>query len=135
MRLHLEGTCAAHAALHARRERWENEFRAVATGVGVDRIWLEKVVVATRASGDLDPIREPGSALGGLLGAISALEIGEGNADGLVDTFADLRRKLPSEYFDNSDFADPTDSAALRDALADVKEMLASKLLGSQSER
>ncbi|MEN8259339.1 MAG: DNA repair exonuclease [Pseudomonadota bacterium] len=135
VRLHLEGACNAHHSLHAHRERWENEFRAVATGVGVARIWLEKVVVATRATSDIDRVLERGDALGGLLGAIRDLEIGEGTLDSRVRNFAELRRKLPAEYFANADFADPTDPVELREALEDVKEMLLSQLLGSRSER
>jgi len=75
VRLVLQGDCSAHSVLHADRERWIQEYRALATGLGGAGILLENVSIKTNLSFSADEILEHDDALGGLLRAIRDMEL------------------------------------------------------------
>lgn len=132
-RLVIEGACAAHTELLASPERWINECRTVAFSFGEGAVWIEKVKLRTRRSDKgRDPFAED-DALGSLLRSIRDLEA---NAElteltGLAEGFADLRRKLPAELFEDVEALDPSDPEQLRGVLPEVKDLLLARLLGA----
>ena len=132
VRLVLQGACSAHSALHADRERWIQEYRALATGLGGAGVWLEKVSIKTKPSVSADEVLERDDALSGLLCAIRDIELDASALDELADEISALRQKLPAELLSGDDPYDPTDPAVLKDTLEDIKELLVNRLLSTE---
>jgi hypothetical protein len=132
VRLVLQGACSAHSALHADRERWIQEYRALATGLGGAGIWLEKVSIKTTASVSADEALAREDALGGLLHAIREMELDVSALDELADEVSALRLKLPAEMLSGDDPYDPSDPGVLKDTLEDIKELLVNRLLSTE---
>ena len=131
-RLVLEGASGAHSRLHAEREHWIQEYRALATGLGGAGIWLEKVSLKTRPAVSLDDVLARDDALGGLLRGIQNMELDDTAAASLANEVLSLRQKLPSEILSGEDRYDPTDPQQLKEVLEDVKELLLNRLLTTE---
>jgi DNA repair exonuclease SbcCD nuclease subunit len=130
-RLVIEGACSAHTELLASPERWINECRTLAFGFGEGAVWIEKVKLRTRRLDEgHDPFQED-DALGSLLRSIRDLETDAGELAELAEGFADLRRKLPAELFEDGEALDPLDPEQLRGVLPEVKDLLLARLLGA----
>ena len=129
VRMVLQGACSAHSTLHADRERWIQEYRALATGLGGAGIWLEKVSIKTSPSVSVDEVLERDDALSGLLRAIRDVELDASALDDLADEISSLRQKLPAELLGGDDPYDPTSTEALKETLEDIKELLVNRLL------
>jgi exonuclease SbcD len=132
VRLVLQGVCSAHSALHADRERWIQEYRSMATGLGGAGIWLEKVFIKTTASVSADEVLAREDALGGLLHAIREMELDTSALDELADEVSALRQKLPAELLGGDDPYDPAAPEILKDTLEDIKELLVNRLLSTE---
>ena len=132
VRLVLQGACSAHSTLHADRERWTQEYRALATGLGGAGVWLEKVSIKTRPSISVDEVLERDDALSGLLRAIRDMELDATALDDLTDDISTLRQKLPAELLSGDDPYDPTKPEILKDTLEDIKELLVNRLLTTE---
>jgi len=132
VRLVLQGACSAHSTLHADRERWIQEYRALATGQGGAGIWLEKVSIKTTPSISIDKVLDRDDALSGLLRAIRDVELDASAFDELADEVSSLRQKLPSELLGGDDPFDPTNPEVLKDTLKDIKELLVTRLLSTE---
>ncbi len=132
VRLALQGASAAHAFLHADREHWVQEYRALATGLGGAGIWLEKVVLDTRPVVSANEIISRDDALGGLLTTIQTLELDELALADLAEEITVLRQKLPAEMLSGSEKYDPTDPERLKDSLEDIKALLVNRLLSTE---
>ena len=128
VRLVLKGACSAHSSLHAGRERWIEEYRALATGLGGAGIWLEKVVIDTKPVASIDEVLEGDDALSGLLRAIRDMELDDSALEGLAQEISPLRQKLPPELLRDYD---PTKPEILKKALEDIKEILVNRLLAT----
>jgi len=115
VRLVLQGACSAHSALHADRERWIQEYRGLATGLGGAGVWLEKVSIKTNPSASVDDVLAHNDALGGLLRAIRDMELDTPALIDLADEVSALRKKLPAELLGGDDPYDPTYPAVLID--------------------
>ena len=131
-RLILQGACSAHSTLHADRERWTQEYRALATGLSGAGIWLEKVSIKTRPSVSFDEALERDDALSGLLRAIRDMELDASALDDLTDDISALRQKLPAELLGGDDPYDPTKPETLKESLEDIKELLVNRLLTTE---
>jgi len=131
VRLILQGACSVHATLHADRERWIQEYRALATGLGGAGIWLEKVSIKTKPSVSLDEVLERDDALSGLLRAIRDMELDASALEELAEEISALRQKLPAELLGGDDPYDPTNPDVLRDTLEDIKDLLVNRLLST----
>jgi exonuclease SbcD len=132
VRLVLQGACSAHSTLHAERERWIQEYRAMATGLGGAGIWLEKVSIVTKPPVSSGEVPERDDALSGLLRAIRDMELDAAALDELADEISALRQKLPAELLGGDDPFDPTNPAVLKETLEDIKELLVNRLLSSE---
>ena len=133
VRLVLQGACSAHSTLHADRERWIQEYRALATGLGGAGIWLEKVSIKTKPSISADEVLERDDALSGLLRAIRDMELDGSALDDLAEETSTLRQKLPAELLGGDDPLDPTNPEFLKDTLEDIKELLVNRLLSTEN--
>ena len=133
VRLVLKGACAVHSKLHADREHWIQEYRALATGLGGVGIWLEKVSIKTRSSVSVDEVLERDDALSGLLRAIRDMELDASVLDIMADEISLLRQKLPAELLSGDDPFDPSSPEFLKEALEDIKELLVHRLLSSEN--
>ena len=133
VRLVLYGACSAHLKLHADRERWIQEYRALATGLGGAGIWLEKVSIKTKPAISTDEVLERDDALSGLLRAIHDMELDSSVLDELADEMSVLRQKLPAELLAGNDPFDPTNPEFLKETLEDIKELLVNRLLSTEN--
>lgn len=129
VRMVLQGACAVHSTLHSDRERWIQEYRALATGLGGAGIWLENVSIKTRPSVSIEEVLESDDALSGLLRAIRDMELDASALGNLTDEISTLRQKLPAELLGGDDPYDPTNPEVLNEALQDIKELLVNRLL------
>lgn len=129
VRLILQGACSVHSTLHADRERWIQEYRALATGLGGAGIWLEKVSIKTKPSVSIDDVLDREDALSGLLRAIHDMELDASALDELTDDISPLRQKLPAELLGGDDPYDPINPEVLKETLEDIKELLVNRLL------
>ncbi len=132
VRLVLYGACSAHLKLHADRERWIQEYRALATGLGGAGIWLEKISIKTRPAISTDEVLERDDALSGLLRAIHDMELDSSVLDELADEMSVLRQKLPAQLLAGDDPFEPTNPEFLKEALEDIKELLVNRLLSTE---
>lgn len=132
VRLALRGACAAHAGLQSDPERWVQEYRALATGIGGAGIWLEKVTIGTRPPLSATAAPAPDDALGGLLRAIRDMELNDGALAELAGEVSALGRKLPPDIRGGADPYDPADPDQLRAALEGIKELLVTRLLATE---
>jgi hypothetical protein len=132
VRLDLDGACAAHAELRAAAEHWVQEFRALASGLDEQSLWLEKVVLRSRPELLLDEAMQRDDALGGLLRTLRDLRLDETQLAGLAQGLTPLRHKLLRVLADDREGGDPTCASALGAALDEVKELLLSRLLRAQ---
>jgi exonuclease SbcD len=132
VRLVLRGACAAHSTLHADRERWTQEYRALATGLGGAGIWLEKVAIKTRPSVSEDEVLERDDALSGLLRAVRDMELDTSALGELAEELYAFRQKLPAELLGGDDPYDPTKPEMLKETLEDIKEFLVNRLLTTE---
>lgn len=133
VRLVLSGACSAHLKLHADRERWIQEYRALATGLGGAGIWLEKISIKTKPAISSDEALERDDALSGLLRAIHDIELDSSVLDELSDEISVLRQRLPSELLAGDDPLDPTNPDFLKETLEDIKELLVNRLLSTEN--
>jgi len=132
VRLVLQGACPAHSTLHADRERWIQEYRALATGLGGAGIWLEKVSIKTKPSISVDEVLAHDDALSGLLRAIRDIKLDTAALDELTEEISALRQKLPAELLGGDDPYDPTKPEELKETLEDIKELLVNRLLSTE---
>ncbi|MDO8863297.1 DNA repair exonuclease [Haliea sp. E1-2-M8] len=133
VRLVLHGDCSAHVKLHTDRERWIQEYRALATGLGGAGIWLEKISIKTKPAISTDEVLERDDALSGLLRAIHDMELDSSVLDELADEMSVLRQKLPTELLAGDDPFDPANPEFLKETLADIKELLVNRLLSTEN--
>lgn len=133
VRLVLYGACSAHLKLHADRERWIQEYRALATGLGGPGIWLEKISIKTKPAISTDEVLERDDALSGLLRAIHDMELDSSVLDELADEMSVLRQKLPAELLAGDDPFDPANPEFLKETLEDIKELLVNRLLSTEN--
>ena len=132
VRLVLRGTSVAHSVLHAERERWIHEYRALATGLGGAGIWLEKVSIKTNASVNVAEAAARDDALGGLLRAIGGMKPDASALDGLAGELSALRQKLPAELLGGEEPYDPADPELIMDSLEEIKALLVNLLLSTE---
>lgn len=132
VRLVLQGNCSAHTKLHAGRDHWAQEYRALATGLGGAGIWLEKVSIKTKPSVSMDEVLARDDALGGLLRAIQNIKLDDTALDELANEVSALRQKLPAELLDGEDSYNPVSPDQLKESLEDIKELLVTRLLSTE---
>jgi DNA repair exonuclease SbcCD nuclease subunit len=130
VRVILSGATALHSWLHANSERLVAEVRSVATGVGGDRLWIEKIKVQTRPTRALTmpegPIEE-------LMEVVEQFRVDPGSMQPIVDELAELKRRLPVELLNDPDSPRLDENSWLRNLLGEIQPLLLDLLLKSQN--
>lgn len=131
LRLRLEGQSPLHADLHARPDRWTEEFQGLAAGLG--EIWLEKVKFRTRRRTGLEEIFEEDTPFSGLLQIVDELHLDKEELPALAPDLGALKTKLPAELLDEDSFVSggPDELSELRD---EIKELLIARLIQHEEE-
>jgi len=131
-RLRVTGACPAHGELATKPARWRNELVAAANDLG--DVWLEKVLLGTRAEVRLDELRAADDALAALLRGLDELEDDPEALLALAADVAPLERSLPPELREGDGRLDLLGPDALREALGDVRELLVARLCAAAGE-
>lgn len=125
-RIELTGVTTAFPGLARDRERLDAELRGLATEIGIEQVWLERIVW------DIAPVRSSASAdesLGLALGVLRRTgEHPEALAE-LADRLRPLSLKLPTELRTGPDGIDPSDPDTIRRMVAGAQDMLPGFLL------
>jgi DNA repair exonuclease SbcCD nuclease subunit len=130
-RVTLAGATRAHAALRADEERWANEIRMAANDVG-EEVWVEKVLVGTRSTLDLDALAKQDDVVGQVVRSLRALRDDRAALEELTSSLADLRAKLPVELREAGLALD--DPEAVAATLADVEQLILPRLLAREED-
>ncbi|MBL8685330.1 MAG: metallophosphoesterase [Myxococcales bacterium] len=127
VRVRLFGATPAHRELIASSEHYATEIRARAAEL--EALWVEKVIVDTRAPIDIEELRRQSTPLGELLRTIAAQREDPAALDALVAELSPMQQKFAAVPADDRP---PFDTAsAVRDALAEVEQLLVPMLLDS----
>jgi exonuclease SbcD len=125
-RLEITGVTSAHGLLVRERERLDSELRGLATDLGVEQVWLERIDWQTEAPHSSTVSDDAvGEALKILRNASKNPQI----LATLVDGLRPLALKLPAEVKTGPEGIDPTDPETLTRILADVERTLPSLLI------
>ena len=130
VRLVLTGACPVHPRLIEDSAHLRESFRSMAVGLG--DMWLEKVLFKTGRKESLKNALGEVTPVAGLLTAVEQFELDGGRLLGLVPEVAALKSKLPPDLIEGDDPWLPTAPDQISAFLADVKEILTSKLLNSR---
>lgn len=128
-RVVLAGCTRANGAIRRDVERFISEARAAVTDGFGDTAWLEKVIVRTRATIDLERAREEASAVGHLARRLASMKEDPKELAELASVLADLEKKLPAELREGESALRLADPVILRAMLDDVEQMLVPRLL------
>lgn len=125
VRLELTGATPLHGRLHENSGHWQEEFRAVAAGLG--DVWVEKILLRTQ------PAQDPGeefladSPVALLRQAVAELDFTSAPLLDLLPDLEQLRARMPPDLLGEDDPFAP-DAAGLVDLREEVKELLRAKL-------
>lgn len=125
-RIEISGVTTAHGLLVRERERLDSELRGLATDLGVERVWLERIdwETAEPRSG-----RVSDDAVGEVLKVLRRASEDPQTLVKLAESLRPLAAKLPAEVKSGPDGIDPTDPDALARVLADVQRTLPSLMV------
>lgn len=129
VRVMLTGKCAAHQQLLADQERWTSEIHASALVASSGKVWVEKVCYQTRPKRNADTELMGDGPIGEIVSYLQELATDEKQLEGIAQELADLRRKLPNELIQGEDNLGLDSSDGMRQYLADVEQILLSRLM------
>lgn len=135
VRLLFAGECAAHRWLATHPDQFAAECRALANDAGGGRIWVEKIVVRTRAPVDAEALARRADPVGELLRFLRGLPEDPATLATVLKPLRDCWQKLPIELREGSDALAWDDPAAVRALLRDAEETLLPLLLEQESGR
>ena len=136
IRVEIVGESPLHGLLVGHREHWINEIRNLAMQVGSDTIWVEKVKFQSRTERRLDALSGQEDAFASILAGLENLAQDPERLRTLgKELFSELEKKLPLEWR-RTEFGgiEPSALEVLREALADLPHLLATRLSGAQEE-
>ncbi|MBT3268877.1 DNA repair exonuclease [Candidatus Poribacteria bacterium] len=133
IRVTITGASDAHAQLASDPERWATEIRALATDVSGGSAWIEKVRVKTEPVADWTQAQWLEGPLGGLIETLED-DGGAGMDDELVAGLQEVRQKIPREALDGQDGLDFDNPTTQQDVMADVKQILLTRLTGRRAD-
>jgi len=128
VRAAFSGTTAAHQAMAGDPDHWKEVVRSTALAQFGERVWIERVTVATRLPATVMPGHRIPGPLRELDQVIAAIEDDEDLLHSLGDELSSLFRKLPAEYRRGPRAIDPTDPDHLRRIVAQAQAMLIQNL-------
>jgi len=133
-RVVVTGSTRANGAIRRDVDRFTSELRAAVTDALGETAWVEKIAIQTRATIDMDRVREEASAVGHLARRIAAMRSDPAELAELGAVLAELDKKLPPELREGEGALRLDDPAFLRLVLDDVEQMLVPRLLEGRGE-
>ena len=130
VRVSLGGSTSLHGRLQTDPERFVAEVRSLATELGGDRLWIERVELQTRPLRDATVSDGPYQEL---LEVIEQLGSDPTSMINVVDELAELKRKLPAELLQGPDSPRLDDAEWLQTLLGQVQPLLLDLLIKSES--
>ena len=101
-RVTLEGDTKLHERLLSDGESILSEIRGAAMDIAVDEIWIEKVVVATQPTANLEDLSAFGGTLGDVAKSLQELQKDSAFHKNLSSVLKPLFEKLPSEVLERT---------------------------------
>jgi DNA repair exonuclease SbcCD nuclease subunit len=129
-RIEIDGVTGAHGLLVRDRERLDSELRGLATDVGAEQIWVERIswqTASPRSAAASD------DAVGETLKILRRAACDPDTLAMLADGLRPLAVKLPPEVRCGPDGIDPTHPETLARLLADVQRTLPSLLINGNA--
>ena len=127
VRFRMLGPSRWHDRLMADGAQWVNEIRAQGQEIGGDRLWIERVKIATRApSRSLDETGD--GPIDALMSLVDSYRQDPEKLRALAERMTDLRRKLPPELTSGDDPIALDDPDWLRAMLDRVGPLLLHRL-------
>lgn len=126
-RVVVSGATDAHAALAHDAEKYRQEIHAAANDL--DRVWVEKIKVSTRARLDIGTLLTRDDPVGGLLRSLQALRSDDVALTAYTRHFKELTDKLPDDYKKADEALKLDDPATVRALLDEVEAFLLPELL------
>ena len=130
-RVRVEGASRAHGALASGLEQWQEQVRLVATDVGGELLWVERVELRTSPLAELALAAERGDAIGDILRSLRALRDDPERLAALAAEFADLKNKLPAELRSGPEALRLDDPEFFARVLSDTERTLLPRLLAT----
>lgn len=131
-RLRFVGATKVHAELQGKAQWLRHKLLQLAAELNSERLWIEKVVMATTSKLDRVALLAGDGALGSL--ARSIMEVGEDQKSvrGLDGALASFREKLPPEVFLAEDGLKLDDEVVVARLIHEAKELLVGQLLETE---
>ncbi len=127
LRLVIRGASNAHHKIIDRQQQLANDLRALAVERGLDRIWIEKIKVDTRAPVKREELLES-TPVASLLEYIRESSRSDQLLEELIWELERERNALPAELFQEGEI-DLADKEYLRSLLPQVEELIISRLM------
>ena len=135
IRVELAGSTACHDELSANPHHWVQEIRALAAGVSSADVWIEKVGFATGRPVDLAAWATRDDAIGSFLRDFTATAGSPDETAALQDALDDVRRVLPPELLSGDEAVDPHAPELLARLVAEARELLIAQITRAGAER
>lgn len=128
VRVEVFGPAVCHDEIASDPDRWTQEVRAVAAGVGSAEVWIEKVRFATERPVDLAQLATRDDAIGSLIRDIASAAGDPAETEALRASLADIRGVLPRELLDGEDTVDPNAPETLARMVVEARELLLARI-------
>jgi DNA repair exonuclease SbcCD nuclease subunit len=135
VRLVYEGATRAHHWLAKHAEQFGNECRRHANDAGRERLWVEKIVLRTRAAVDVEALARRTDPVGELLRYLRNLPDDPSALAAVLKPLKECWQKLPIELREGPEALDWDDPAAVRALLHDAEQTLLPLLWEQEPER
>lgn len=130
VRLELVGRCGAHRELSRHSQYWDRRLREAMIDRFDEHVWVEKIKFHTQA--EVDPTAlDRDDPLGELLAGVRDPDSSQFALTAVRDEFDQLLKQLPSDPRLNDGSLNLEDPAVVETLLAEVRELLTSRLLES----
>ena len=127
-RVEVAGRAACHDEIAANTDHWIEEIRALAVGVSSADVWVERVRFATDRPIDLSALAARDDALGSFLRELATAADSPDETAALKEALADVRNLLPSELLTGDDAVDPYSPDLLARLVVEARELLLARI-------
>ena len=127
-RVEVTGRAACHDEISANTDHWIEEIRALAIGVSSADVWVERVRFATDRPIDLSALAARDDALGSFLRELTTAADSPDEMAALREALADVRNMLPSELLTGDDAVDPYSPDLLARLVVEARELLLARI-------
>ena len=127
-RVEVTGRATCHDEISANTDHWIEEIRALAVGVSSADVWVERVRFATDRPIDLSALAARDDALGSFLRELATAADSPDEMAALREALADVRNMLPSELLTGDDAVDPYSPDLLARLVVEARELLLARI-------